>query len=160
MLKSNTLKLVVFALVAGSSVAVAATTGTVTLGGTVTSTLTVTSVATSAASTLDLTPGEKIVKVSDIAMSTNNEQGLTLSATSGNLTKTGGTTITFQVTSVPDGDAAPDTGDFAIATGSPYEVGTVVAGGDAVDLYIKYTPASLQDPGAYSGSIGLTVSDN
>jgi hypothetical protein len=160
MFRSNTLILVMVSMLTVSSVAVAATTGSVTLGGTVSSTLTVTSVPTAAASTLDLTPGEKIVQVSDISMSTNNEQGLTLSATSGNLTKTGGTTITFQVTSVPDGDSAPATGDFAIATGSAYEVGTLVAGSDAVDLYIKYTPAALQDPGAYGGSIGLTVTDN
>lgn len=160
MRRSHALKFVGFVVLAGSSVAVAATTDTVTLGGTVTSSLQVTSTPTAAASALDLTGGQKIVKVSDIGMSTNNEQGLTLTATSGNLTKAGGTSIAFQVTSVPDTDPAPASGDFLIASGSSYTVGTVASGSDAVDLYIKYTPLALQDPGAYAGSISLTVTDN
>jgi hypothetical protein len=142
-----------------SSVALAATTASVTLGGTVATTLSLTVTATPEAASLDLTTaGPTVVKVADVSMSTNNEQGLTLTATSGDLTKAGGTPIPFQVTSVADGDAAPTV--FAIASGDDYTVGTSVAGADAQDLYISYSPAALQDPGAYSGSITLTVTDN
>jgi hypothetical protein len=143
-----------------SSAAIADTTGSVTLGGEVLTSLEITAVDTAGASALVLSGGQKIAKVSDIAMTTNNEQGLTLTATSGNLTKTGGTSIAFQVTSVADAATAPVAGAFVIASGTDYTVGTVAAGAAAVDLYILYTPATLQDPGDYAGSIDLTVTDN
>ena len=151
--------LVAIASVLGlASTSLAATTATVPLSGTVTTTLQVTSSTASGASTLDLMNGQKIVKVADVGMSTNNEQGLTLTVSSGSLTKTGGTSIAYQVTSVADAAAAPTT--FSIASGSDYTVGTTGAGTSAVDLYIKYTPASAQDAGEYTGQISLTVSDN
>lgn len=149
-----------FAALLLSSGALAATTGSVTLGGSVSSSLSVTATPTASASTLDLTGGEKIVKVADVASSTNNEQGLTLTATSGDLTKAGGTSIPFQVHSVADAAGAPAAGAFVIASGTDYTVGSVAAGDFDQDLYILYTPAALQDPGAYAGSISLTVTDN
>jgi hypothetical protein len=151
---------VLLGVLALSSAAVAATTGSVTLGGTVASSLQITAVDTASASALDLSGGQKIVKVTDITMGTNNEQGLTLTASSGNLTKSGGTSIAFQVTSVADGAAAPASGAFTIASGSNYTVGTSGSGDVSKDLYIMYTPLALQDPGAYAGSISLTVTDN
>lgn len=150
--------LAIASVVGLTSTSLAATDATVPLSGTVTTTLQVTSSTASGASTLDLMNGEKIVKVADISMSTNNEQGLTLTVSSGNLTKTGGTSIPYQVTSVADAATAPTT--FGTASGTNYTVGTSAAGSSAVDLYIKYAPASAQDPGAYSGEISLTVSDN
>ena len=155
----------VLGLVAGfcafSSVAMAATTGSVTLGGTVASTLQLTATATAAASSLDLTSaGPTIVQVADISMSTNNEQGLTLTATSGDLTKSGGTPISFQVTTVADAASAPASTAFTVASGTDYTVGTSAAGASAKDMYIMYSPAALQDPGAYAGTISLTVTDN
>jgi hypothetical protein len=160
MSKSKLFSSLILASLLLSSAAIAATTGSVTLGGEVLTSLEITSVATAGASTLVLSGGQKIAKVSDIAMTTNNEQGLTLTATSGNLTKAGGTSIAFQVTSVADAAGAPLAGAFVVASGADYTVGTVAAGATAVDLYIMYTPATLQDPGNYSGSISLTVTDN
>jgi hypothetical protein len=160
MLRSQVLKLAIVGVLAISSAAGADTTGSVTLGGTVTSSLQITAVDTAGASALDLSGGQKIVKVCDITMSTNNEQGLTLSATSGSLTKSGGTSITFQVTSVVDAATAPAAGAFLIASGSPYTVGTVASGSVSRDLYVMYTPLTLQDPGDYDGSVDLTVTDN
>ncbi|MHC5731925.1 MAG: hypothetical protein ACYTXY_49220, partial [Nostoc sp.] len=93
------------------------------------------------------TPTEHIVKVAALAIGTNNEQGYTLTASSGNLTKTGGTSIAYQVTSVAATTAAPATGDFAVASGTNYTVATAGAGDAPKDLYIKYTPAALQDAG-------------
>lgn len=160
MFMSRSLKLLALGSLLVSSAAVAATTGSVTLGGSVSSSLSITSVDTAAASTLDLSGGQKIVQVADIDMSTNNEQGLTLTASSGDLTKTGGSSIAFQVSSVADQATAPLAAAFTVASGSDYTVATSAAGSDAEDLYIMYTPAALQDPGAYAGSISLTVTDN
>jgi hypothetical protein len=143
-----------------SAAAHAATSGSVSLSGTVVSSLAITVTASAAASALDLSGGEKIVKVADLAMSTNNEQGFTLTTSSGSLTKSGGTSIAFQVTTVADAATAPAAGAFTVASGSDDTFNTSGAGSSDRDLYIKYTPASLQDPGTYTGTINLTVSDN
>jgi hypothetical protein len=64
------------------------------------------------------------------------------------------------VTSVTDGAGSPASGAFLIDSGDDYTVATTEAGPFLKDLYIMYTPALLQDPGAYAGSINLTVADN
>lgn len=160
MFTNRALKLFVVSSLLVSSVAAAGTTATVTLGGSVASTLEITSTDTASASTLNLSSGQKIVQVADVSMSTNNDQGLTLTASSGNLTKTGGQPISFQVTSVADGGTAPLAAAFTVASGSNYTVATSAAGSSAKDLYIMYSPGATQDPGAYAGSISLTVADN
>lgn len=146
-----------------SAKAMAGTTGTVTLGGSVSSTLALTTTPTSAASTLDLTTAtQQIVRVADLAISTNNEQGYTLTATSGDLSKTGGTSIAYQVTTTAAGTAAVAS-NFTVASGTSYTVASTAAnatGTNGRDLSIMYTPASLQDPGSYTGSITVTVADN
>ena len=157
---SRTLKSLIASSLILSSVATAATTGTVTLSGSVASTLSITSTDTAGASALDLSSGQKIVKVADLTMDTNNDQGLTLTATSGNLTKTGGANIAYQVTSVADAAVAPAAAAFTVASGTSYTVGTTAAGSSVKDLYIMYTPGATQDPGTYGGSITLTVTDN
>jgi hypothetical protein len=159
MSRSQVLASILFSALAISS-ASADTTDTVTLGGTVASSLQITAVDTGGASTLDLSGGQKIVKVADITMGTNNEQGLTLTASSGNLSKAGGTSIAFKVTSVADAAEAPAAGAFTVASGSDYSVGSSGSGDVVKDLYILYTPLALQDPGTYAGSISLTVADN
>lgn len=156
----RSLKILVAGSLALSSIATAATSASVTLSGSVASTLSITSTDTAGASALDLSSGEKIVKVADLSMNTNNDQGLTLTATSGNLSKTGGVSIAFQVTTVADAATAPLSAAFTVASGTNYTVSSSTAGTVAKDLYIKYTPGSTQDPGTYSGSISLTVADN
>lgn len=156
-----------FAVLVGSALlispAVADTSGSVSLSGAVTSTLAITASATAGATLLDLdgdgAAGQHIVKVADLAISTNNEQGYELTASSGNLTKVNGTSIAYQVTSVVDADPTPESGDFTVASGSNYVVTTGAAGAANKDLYIMYTPAALQDPGTYTGTISLTVAD-
>jgi hypothetical protein len=157
MFKSHVLKSVIFAMLASGSAAVAATSDVVNIGGHVSSSLSVAATPTSGVSTLDLSGGEKIVKIADVAMGTNNETGLTLTVTPHPMTKTGGTTITVKVTTVDDGDDPPLTGAFS--TGA-FEVGSSGSGPFAQDLYIKYTPLNLQDPGDYAGTVDLSVSDN
>ncbi len=165
-MKPRMLKLatILLATALAAPVAVAATSGTVTLGGTVASTLAITVSATGAASALDLdgdgSASAHVVQVADLAIATNNETGFTLTATSGSLTKTGGTSIAYQVTSVNDAAPAPLALAFTVASGSNYTVATSTSGAGNKDLYILYTPLALQDPGTYAGSITLTVSDN
>ncbi|MGB3205929.1 MAG: hypothetical protein WBB28_13145 [Crinalium sp.] len=153
--------LVIGAAAAFSPAAFADTSGSVNVSGTVTSTLAVTAAASGSAANLDLdgdgTFAEHIVPVGDITMLTNNEQGLTLTVEPGSLTKTGGTAIPFQVTTVDDGTGAPTAGVFASGN---HTVATSAAGTDEKDLYIKYTPAALQDPGTYNATIAVSVVDN
>jgi hypothetical protein len=101
-----------------------------------------------------------IIKVATLNLSTDHTSGYTLMVTSGDITKTGGTPIAFQVTTVPANSAAPSAGAFAIPTSNIYLLTTSTSGTEDRDLYIRYTPGSLQDPGAYSGNISLTITDN
>jgi hypothetical protein len=147
-----------------SSLAHGATTGEVSLSGTVSSTLAITVTPTEDASALGLdgagSATEHIVKIADLAISTNNEQGFLLTVSSGNIAKSGGSAIAYQVTTVADGASAPATGAFLVASGESYTVSTTAAGAGNKDLYIKYTPATLQDPGNYAATVNLTVTDN
>jgi hypothetical protein len=154
----NKLALIVGSFVISSS-AFAETTATVELGGQVTSTLVLASATATAADELDLMNGRQIVKVADLTMTTNNEQGLTLTASSGALTKLNGTAIPYQVTTVVGG-AAADASEFLVASGALYSLNTFGAGNFGKDLYIMYTPAEFQDPGYYGSTINLSVSDN
>ncbi|MEH2176696.1 hypothetical protein [Nostoc sp.] len=145
--------------------AFAGTTATVPISGTVTSTLNISAFATTEASSLDLsTPNEAIVKVADLAIDTNNSTGYTLTASSGNLSNPDSATpISYQVKVIDGTASAPVTGDFTVASGTDLSYGTSGANASSTNgksLYIKYTPAGLQDPGAYNGTINLSVADN
>jgi hypothetical protein len=101
-----------------------------------------------------------IVKVADVSLSTDAANGFTVSITSGSLTKAGGTPVAFQVALVDDNAAAPSAAAFTAASGSSYTFATGAAAAVARDLYIKYTPAPFQDPGAYAASIDIDIVDN
>jgi hypothetical protein len=158
-MNTRSLKTLVAISLLSASVANAATIGEVALSGTVTSTVTMS--ASAGGGGLDLmTASEQIAKVSDISSSTNNDTGLTLTVTSGNITKTGGASIAFKVWTVADNATAPLTAAFTVASGSSHTPSSSAAGAFDRDLYIAYTPASSQDPGLYEGTISLSVSDN
>ncbi|HEY9627568.1 MAG TPA: hypothetical protein V6C84_09725 [Coleofasciculaceae cyanobacterium] len=101
-----------------------------------------------------------IVKVSDITVSTDNSNGLTLTLTSNRLNKVDGADIDFQVTTVENDAIAPSGAAFTVASGDSYTYVTEAAGTESRDLYIRYTPNALQDPGHYSASIQASVVDN
>lgn len=146
--------LVIGSLLTLSSISMAAT-DTVDLSGTVASTLTVDATATAGAANLLLTEGtNRIVKVGVIVASTNNEQGLTIATSDGNLTKTNGTSIAY-VTTATTNPAVPTSGEFGAAN-----TNTSAAGSLTQDLYMMFSPAQYQDPGQYVGQITVTVSDN
>lgn len=101
-----------------------------------------------------------IVKIADVSFSTDSVNGLTLEVTSDAITKLSGTDIDFQVVTVADNASKPSQGDFTVPSGSTYTYTTSVAGSENRDLYILYTPATLQDPGNYAGIITVSVTDN
>lgn len=161
MFKSHLLKSILLGSLLVSSIAGAATSDTVILGGSVSSSLAIVATDTVAASSLVLTVGQKIVLVADVAITTNNAEGVTMTATSGSLaTVAGNTSIAFQVTTVADAATAPIAAGFSVDSGEEYSVSNAAAGDFPLDLYIMYTPVALQDPGAYAGDIFLSVSDN
>jgi len=98
-----------------------------------------------------------IVKVAELSLSTDANAGLTVSVASGSLTKDGGTPVAFQVALVDRDAIPPSSSAFSAMSGA---LVTFAAGTVAKDLYIKYTPALLQDPGAYAASIDIHVADN
>lgn len=102
----------------------------------------------------------RIVKVATLTASTINLTGFTLTISSGTIGKSGGTPISFQVVTVNSGDPAPTAAEFTVPAGNNYEYTTSLAGAKNRDLYIYYTPGSLQDPGSYNGSILINISDN
>lgn len=145
----------------------------VTVGGEVTTTLTLGLTPDAGAGTLALDGAAagtaQITQVAALDSYTNNNSGYTLAATLTSMTKTGGDPIHFQVTTVAGGSAAPAAAAFHATVST--EAGAAIAnlhsttaanaaGGDLRDLYIYYTPNALQDPGSYSGTIALTVTDN
>lgn len=104
---------------------------------------------------------EYIVKVATLAIAEFGANGFTLSVSSGSsgsLAKVNGETpIHFQVTTVPKDSNPPGTTAFSTSSGSNYTLSSNLG---SLDLYIKYTPAALQDPGNYSSNLNLDVVDN
>lgn len=119
---------------------------------------------TSGAGNLDLdgegSANTHIVKVADLSFSTDNVNGLTLEVTSGAIAKLAGIDIDFQVVTVADNASTPSQGDFTVPSGSTYTYATSDAGSENRDLYVLYTPGTLQDPGNYAGMITVSVNDN
>lgn len=102
----------------------------------------------------------RIVKVATLTASTINLTGFTLTISSSSIGKSGGTPIGFQVVTVNSGDPPPTAAEFTVPSGNNYEYATSLAGTENRDIYIYYTPGILQDPGSYSGSILVNISDN
>jgi hypothetical protein len=101
-----------------------------------------------------------IIKVSDITFSTDNSTGLTLTLTSDSFNKVDGANIDFQVTTVENDAIAPSGAAFTVPSGDNYTYVTETSGTESRDVYLRYTPNALQDPGNYSASIQVSVVDN
>jgi hypothetical protein len=102
-----------------------------------------------------------IVKIAELSLTTDAAVGLTVTITSGSLAKADGSTpVSFRIV-LADRDApAPSSAAFTTPSGTPYVLSTSAAGSVAKDVYIKYTPAALQDPGSYAASVAIDVVDN
>lgn len=125
---------------------------------------TLTTTPSSAASNLPLdgegSASSRIIKVATLEADTENTTGMTLTISSGSISKSGGSLIPFQVVTVTSGAAPPTSGAFTVPTGNNYALITNQSGLVARDVYIYYTPGSLQDPGRYDGAIILSITDN
>ena len=147
-----------------SAKAMANTSGSVTLNGTVASTLALVITTLPEAGALPLNGStQQIVRVADLGISTNQSLGYTVTAvTSGNLVRTlGGASIAYQVITTADG-VVPGSADFTAATGASHTFASTAANAantNGRDLHIMYTPAALQDPGIYNGTITVSVAD-
>jgi len=152
------------AFIAGSLITFPALADTVNLGGTVTSTSSVTSTATAGAGALSLAgegtaASDVVTQVADIAMISNNSEGVTLTA-SGDTGLTNGTdTVAYQVLIVADGATAPVAADFSSSSDSKSVADFDGNGDSARDLYIEYDAPALLDPGNYTATITVTVTD-
>ena len=116
------------------------------------------------ASQLDLdgegTANGHIVKIATVIADTDNSTGFSLTISSGSIAKSGGTSINYQVVTVNSGASPPSTAAFTVPSGNNYIYTTSQSGLVNRDVYIYYTPDSLQDPGDYLGSVLLAISDN
>ncbi|MBD1909196.1 MULTISPECIES: hypothetical protein [unclassified Leptolyngbya] len=154
----------------GAVFATPAMADTINLSGSVASISTVTSTATSNASNLNLygagTAGtDTVVQVADLALTTNNKQGITVTATANGPLTSGvnGDSMPYQVLIVGDAAAQPTATSFTSTTASasvPVGVGGFVNGAADRDLYIEYDAPQLLDPGSYTSSITVTIADN
>ena len=119
--------------------------------------------ATSGVTALDL-DGEgsaslHIVKVARVSLFTDGLEGLTLAISPAGLGKADGSTpIEFQVVIVARDAAAPSAAALSTAATTLYTL-ALPTGSSERDLYIKYLPRVRQDPGTYSASVLLAVSD-
>jgi len=102
-----------------------------------------------------------VVKIAGVTLSTDARMGLTVSITAGALTKINGRTpVRFQVLLVPRGGPAPAPAAFTTPSTMTYVWSTTAPGAVDKDLYIKYTPARLQSPGAYAANVDIDVTNN
>ncbi len=106
------------------------------------------------------TTSTRIVKVAEVSAAADSPDGLTLSVSSGSLTKGSGTPIAFQVVLVARDAMAPSSGSFLTPTAGVLTSSSSAAGTVELDLYIKYRAASLQDPGFYAATVDFDVVDN
>lgn len=103
----------------------------------------------------------RIVKIADVSLWTDAAGGSIVSITPGSLTKADGRTpVPLQVVLVADGASAPLAAAFTTPAGTTYTWSSTGPGALERDLYIKYRPADLQDPGTYTASVDLDVVDN
>lgn len=152
--------LTVGALAFGGNAALA---DTVPLGGSVNSISAVTSTPTAAAGSLTLygegvAQNDVVVQVADMALTTNNTAGVTLQASGDSGLTNGTSTLPYNVKIVADSAAAPGAVDFSSNTDS-VAVSDFSGGAAARDLYIEYDAPSLLDPGNYSATITISVTD-
>lgn len=107
------------------------------------------------------TQSTQIIKVGTITLSSNSANGFTLTIISNNIAKPdGGSPIAFQVTTVAINET-PSAGYFTTEPRQNYTyINSNANASETRDVYIKYTPASLQDPGNYSGSLNISITDN
>jgi hypothetical protein len=102
------------------------------------------------------------VKVADVTMGTNNATGLKLVFDSdvAFVNANAKTPIAVGVQVLAGASPTTPTSAYITSAGTLVTETAAQAVNTPYSLFVEYTPAALQDPGAYSASIGLTVTDN
>ncbi len=151
--------LVIASSFAAASGAFALTDSNVNLTGTVASTLAISSSNPNTAIDLAASQTDTTVKAADLAFGTNNSAGLTV-ASSGTLTLSNGqaTPVPFTVGIVAGSTGTPVS--YVASGATVFTTSAAAAPTTAHALYIKYSTAAFQDPGAYAATVTLTVTDN
>ena len=146
-------------LVANSPAFAVPDTATVNLSGSIPYTLQMTLNPTTGGDSLDLSVGERSVKIATITgATTNSENGLKVNISKSSLTSSTGATIPFSVRDAPGANA--DTNSYLNgADGGVLNYTTSNARGSAPDssIFIWYNVASDVPPGTYTGSVTFTV---
>lgn len=105
------------------------------------------------------TTATEIARVATVNVSTANPQGYTLSLSSASLENAlGGSGIAYQIWAVTAGGSPPMSGDFSIDSGNSFLQCSLLP--LDLDIYVKYTPASLQNSGSYDSTITVEATDN
>ena len=134
-------------------------TATVNLSGSIPYTLQMTLNPTTGGDSLDLSVGQRSVKIATITgATTNSESGLKVNISKSSLTSSTGATIPFSVRDAPGANA--DTNSYLNgADGGELNYTTSNARGSAPDssIFIWYNVASDVPPGTYTGSVTFTV---
>jgi hypothetical protein len=145
-----------------ASAAFAGITGSVPLSGTVATTLAVTATPVNNTSMNLTTASVQRVKVADVTMGTNNATGLKLVFDSdvAFVNANAKTPIAVGVQVLAGASPTTPTSAYITSAGTLVTETAAQAVNTPYSLFVEYTPAALQDPGAYSASIGLTVTDN
>ena len=114
---------------------------------------------TTGGDSLDLSVGQRSVKIATITgATTNSESGLKVNISKSSLTSSTGATIPFSVRDAPGANA--DTNSYLNgADGGELNYTTSNARGSAPDssIFIWYNVASDVPPGTYTGSVTFTV---
>lgn len=101
----------------------------------------------------------EIRKVATVTVSTLSLLGYTLTVSSGAIQKPlGGPDIPYQILAVNAGAPQPQSSDFTVSSGNNFARCSLTP--LTLDVYIKYTPAVLQDPGNYNATINLEAKNN
>ena len=146
-------------LVANSPAFAQSTNATVNLSGSIPYTLQMTLNPTTGGDSLDLSVGERSVKIATITgATTNSENGLKVNISKSSLTSSTGATIPFSVRDAPGANAVTNA-YLNGADGGVLNYTTSNARGSAPDssIFIWYNVASDVPPGTYTGSVTFTV---
>lgn len=102
-----------------------------------------------------------IVQVGDVVVDTTGESAHRLDITPNAITKAlAGPDVTLEVTALVDPGGGTSTPSSASFSSGVYSVCIDGNTSTDFDVYIKYTPAPLQDPGSYSGSLDLSIQED
>lgn len=160
----------------GSAAFANTATDSIQLSGTVESQIAIDATPTQAAADLPLSPeyadqnGWNMVQIADLNITSNNTEGITITASSTNDSELVSTTnssdkITYGIAIVDSGAATPTSSSPLNNVSVPFSQSVTSGfnsdtGVKAMDLYIHYMVGGMPKQGTYTDTLTITVSDN